>query len=115
MLFRHSDAQFLDAFNRALARLGIQGLGIVPHSIRHSGPSDDFRSGKRDLVAIKFRGRWRSDGSVRRYTKATRAMTMAHLIPEPVLSFGARIRGSVAELFQRGGTVPPPPAVARLQ
>ena len=47
-------------------------LKLVPYQARHSGASDDFRSGKRTLAEIKKRGNWRSDRSLHRYEKAGR-------------------------------------------
>ena len=44
------------------------------HTLRHSGPSDDYLRHVRDLACIKRRGRWMMDASVKRYEKAARSL-----------------------------------------
>jgi len=39
-----------------------------PHALRHAGAAELVRSGWA-LTDVKVRGRWKSDASVRRYTK----------------------------------------------
>ena len=41
-----------------------------PHSIRHSGPSEDLARGRASLEQVRRRGRWKSMDSVQRYTKS---------------------------------------------
>ena len=54
---------------KAATSLGLQSLRVSPHSARHCGPSEDAYAGRRDLEAIRHRGRWASVRSVQRYMK----------------------------------------------
>ena len=54
--------------------LGIAELEIVPHTFRHSGPSNDFYHERRLLTAVAKRGRWANIKSVQRYTKSGRLL-----------------------------------------
>jgi hypothetical protein len=58
----------------AAAQLGLEGRGKVPvlYQLRHGGASHEMLTGFRSLEALKRRGRWASDASVRRYEKGGR-------------------------------------------
>jgi len=56
-------------FAAAVRTSGLSLLAPVLYSMRHSGPSQDIHDGLRDLRAVKARGRWAADSSVRRYEK----------------------------------------------
>ena len=53
---------------------GVGHLQLVPYMLRHGGASHDALAGRRSIAAIKKRGRWRSDQSLRRYQKESLAM-----------------------------------------
>ena len=60
---------------RDLAKaLGIESLEVVPHTMRHSGPSNDLYHGRRSLQAVAKRGRWANIKSVQRYSKSGRLL-----------------------------------------
>ena len=76
---------------RAAIRKVATALGIdigPPHSVRHSGPSEDAASGYRTIWAIQRRGRWASEKSVLRYAKTHALIEARSRIPEAILSRG---------------------------
>ena len=73
-LFPWSGAAFNAMFKETAARVGLADWELTPYILRHSGPSHDWLTKARGLEAIKRRGRWVSDLSVRRYEKGSRVM-----------------------------------------
>ena len=73
-------------FREATRELGLTHLRITPHSIRHSGPSNDRLRQKRSLASIKKRGRWGSDKSVTRYEKHARLLLQLMKTPAIIQS-----------------------------
>jgi len=67
-------------FNDSLARLGINNLGFVLHSLRHGGATFDFLQ-NRDLHYIFHRGRWLQFNSARRYIEAGAALLARLSLP----------------------------------
>ncbi|CAK0819174.1 unnamed protein product, partial [Prorocentrum cordatum] len=74
LLFPWSGAAFNAMFKEAAALVGLESWELTPYILRHSGPSHDWLTKARSLEAIKRRGRWASDLSVRRYEKGSRVM-----------------------------------------
>lgn len=67
-------------YRKLLAEASVQaGLPdlVTPHMARHGGASEFFHRSLRGLLAIQFRGRWRSTSSVQRYGKTGRLLTAA--------------------------------------
>ena len=62
-------------FKEALVRMGLPPT--VLYALRHSGPSIDILNKARDLQAVKRRGCWAADSSVRRYEKAAKTMSLS--------------------------------------
>jgi len=56
-------------WGHVLKELGLQGVGIVPYQLRHSGVSIDLAKGTRTLLAAQKRGFWGSQHSMARYEK----------------------------------------------
>ena len=65
---------FETAVKGAAHRLGYKYFAIVPHTFRHSGPSNDMYHKRRKLPEIQKRGRWKSVRSVARYEKSGRLL-----------------------------------------
>lgn len=70
-----NDALFpvtMEDYRKNFIKAGQQlGLGEThPYQLRHGGATEDLTSGRRDHNAVKSRGRWKTDGSVRRYAKS---------------------------------------------
>ena len=74
-------------WRRAADSLGMSWMP-PPHSLRHTGPSEDATTGRRTLEDIRRRGRWTQPKSVQRYSK-----------PHALIVHKARLP---AELLQKG-------------
>ena len=73
--------EFRKNFQKAGQLLGFKNLH--PYQSRHGGASEDLNSGERDHLAVKVRGRWHTDQSVRRYGKVGKIQKMmTDLSPE---------------------------------
>ncbi|CAK0910119.1 unnamed protein product [Prorocentrum cordatum] len=55
------------ALAKAAKAVGLEKLKITAYHMRHSDPSHDILFKRRSLPAVKARGRWLSDRTVRRY------------------------------------------------
>ena len=74
-------AEFRKNFQEAGQLLGFKNLHL--YQSRHGGASEDLNSGERDHLAVKVRGRWHTDQSVRRYGKVGKIQKMmTDLSPE---------------------------------
>ncbi len=62
-----------------------------PHSVRHSGPSEDAAFGYRTIWAIQRRGRWSSERSVLRYAKTHSLLEARSRVPEDLLAEGRQL------------------------
>ena len=54
-----------------------------PYQLRHTGASMDIATGDRQLQAVKKRGRWSADASVKRYEWSAHVTRVLYMIPEP--------------------------------
>ena len=61
--------------------LGIAELEVVPHTFRHTGPSNDLYHGRRKLQDVAKRGRWANIKSVQRYSKSGRLLKGWRTVP----------------------------------
>eukprot|EP00969_Alexandrium_andersonii_P205473 9079362-Alexandrium_andersonii.AAC.1 len=57
-VFGFRSEHFRRCWTEALEALGLQWIG-PPHTLRHTGPSYDASTGRRDLEQIRRRGRWK--------------------------------------------------------
>ena len=105
------EAEYSRKFHRAATLAGTDVLHPVPYSARHAGASHDFLEGSRTLSEVKGRGRWRSDASVQRYTKATRAQQQAAKLSEQTVAYGMWVRQNLNGLL-RGRVAPRKPPFA---
>ena len=55
-------------------RLGLNG--VHPYPLRHGGAAEDLNGRLQDHTAVKARGRWSTDTSLRRYTKVGKVQRM---------------------------------------
>ena len=79
------DELTLSGYEHAVAsaadELGLCAFRVVPHTFRHTGPSNDFLQKRRSLLAIQKRGRWKHLRSVTRYEKAGRVLRQWAKLP----------------------------------
>ena len=76
-------------FRKQLQRAGEQlGLpNLHAYQLRHGGASDDLNQRRRDFNAVRERGRWRTDSSVRRYAKTGKIQKMLQDMKSTHLEF----------------------------
>ena len=106
-LFPFSQADMVQGVHQATASLGLTAWNITPYLFRHTGPSDDFVSKRRCLDAIKRRGRWASDASVRRYEKGSRVNARLMELTKEMLRHCHQCDLNLEKVLR--GIVPPPP------
>ena len=73
--------------------------GVVPYSLRHSGPSWDRATWRLTLPEIQRRGRWLSERSVIRYERSARTLALLSGQPPAFLAYlrrcASRLQASV--------------------
>ena len=109
-LFPFTQMSFNNEIRQSVARLGLTRVGFVPYSLRHSGASGDFLDKTRTLQDVQFRGRWRSDESLKRYCKSSLAQAAAAEVPTAVLQWGAMLELNFAKYLLGLQKIPPPPS-----
>ena len=72
---------FVKRYREAAGSLHLETLETSLYALRHGGASWDWASQTRSLLAIKVRGRWQSDASLRRYQKAALLQGEINKIP----------------------------------
>lgn len=89
LLFNTNAARYRSAWDAAARKLGVQ-VG-PPHSVRHSGPSNDAATGYRTIWQIQRRGRWASERSVLRYAKTHSWLEARARVPQHLMEQGSRL------------------------
>ena len=79
--------------------LGCSKLGVVAYSLRHGGPSWDFREKFRNRDEIQQRERWRSPSSVLRYQKASKLLSAMQLVEPRQVEFGRYCEDNLERLL----------------
>ena len=87
-LWTSSVGQNIERFHDIALHLGLGPLGPSRYALRHGGASEDLLSGLRNLDAIKKRGRWGTDASLRRYSKETKLLAEISKIPASSIALG---------------------------
>jgi len=87
-LFGYDHRSYTATFQRLAEVTGVSELRPHPYSVRHGGASHDYLGKRRSLDEVRLRGRWRSEESVRRYVKASRAMKEEAALPEATQQYG---------------------------
>jgi len=104
LLWYFDDQSFHKEFVAASRRAGLSGVGLVPYSLRHAGPSWDALNKRRSLTSIQRRGRWASPLSVQRYERSSKVVSVLQGLPTSVLTYlklcEARLSSFVLELEQ---------------
>ncbi|CAE8717298.1 unnamed protein product, partial [Polarella glacialis] len=75
-------ASYERLFRDAMQKRFNNCIHATPHSVRHSGPSNDRFHKRRSLLQIQKRGRWASPKSVARYEKEALLLGIWRSIPE---------------------------------
>ena len=99
LLFKEDGVETTLHFNEAAQSLHLDNLRPCRYGARHGGASEDLLSHIRTALAVKRRGRWSDDRSLKRYGKETRLLTELNKVPEDVLRFGREVSESIVDLF----------------
>ena len=91
--------------------VGVSAWDISPYCCRHAGPSHHWLTQVRTLPAIKRRGRWASDASVKRYEKSSRVTRRFEGLSEQTLEILRRSEAHIADIVR--GVVAPLPRPKR--
>ena len=78
-IFKDRPDRTVALFKEVSLQLGLSGL--CQYQLRHGGASHDLLTGARSEAAVRARGRWRSDSSLRRYAKPAQVQRLLSLIP----------------------------------
>ena len=107
-LFAQPGSALVLKLQEAVTALGLGPLKPVRYSLRHGGASDDLLCRRRSLEEVKKRGQWRTDQSLRRYGKETKALAEMHKIPSNILEYGLSVSENLEDMFHRNLIAPPP-------
>ena len=101
-------------FARAIDRLELTYLQAHRYGLRHGGASHDLLSRRHTLLDVKHKGRSATDGSLKRYAKATRLQKEMDKLPWETLALGNSVEDHFAELMaSKARGLPLPTAGAR--
>ena len=81
-------ADFTREFTTVARMLGVENPH--PWQCRHGGASEDLMSKMRDRSAVKDRGRWWTDASVKRYAKVGKIQQVLRKLSKAELDFCLR-------------------------
>ena len=104
-LWDFDEVQFRSAFCRAAASAGLEHLHLVPHSLRHAGPSWDAMTGRRSQREIQRRGRWAASSSVVRYERSSKVASLLQELPARTQGYLQRCDQHLSSTL-RGGRPP---------
>jgi integrase len=102
-IFDFNMDEFRKEFTAAGSLLGINNLH--PYQLRHGGAAADLNSRSRDHQGVKFRGRWNTDVSVRRYTKVGKVQQLMNLLSPKSMAYCHWSVRNLEKVFQ--GLTPP--------
>lgn len=89
----------LHVWKQTIAQLGIDQLQPCRYAMRHGGASADLTTKARTVEAVKRRGRWRSDASLRRYAKESRVLSQLAKVDSSVLRLGESVEEKLEDLL----------------
>ena len=116
-LWPFSHQELINVLKVSAARTGVQTLTPCLYALRHGGASHDALNELRPLQAIKERGRWANDESLRRYKKAARAQAELAKLPDATLALGHELSLHIEKCFHEPAllqtTREPRPACSR--
>ena len=84
-IFSFSSEDFRKTVSEMGKELGVDS--IHPYQLRHGGASDDLNAKSRDYLAVKARGRWSTDQSVRRYGKVGKIQQILNQLSPSVMAY----------------------------
>ena len=91
--------QLRNTFKQVCEELSLTQLTDHLYGLRHGGASFDLLHRRRDLLAIRERGRWLTDSSLRRYAKSTLLQRELNKAPGQVVTFGNAVEKKFVKLI----------------
>ena len=110
-LWEFRRANYTRVFGHAVRRLRLSAWGLVPYSLRHSGPSWDRSSPRLSLREIQRRGRWGDPKIVIHYEQSSRTSALLSTLEPNSVRF-LRLCEKSLRPFVEGNSVPPSPPTA---
>ena len=104
-LWPFTSRQLIDGFRNAWTALQLGPLKPSLYGLRHGGASEDLLHRLRTPEAVKRRGRWASDESLKRYGKETRLLTELGKLPANILSKARVANESIDQLLRGTATL----------
>ena len=108
-IWRFDSVQGLNYFKSIINRLRLPIPIATFYILRHGGASHDVVTGRRSIMEVKSRGRWTSDRSVRRYSKATRALPELEILPAVWRRYALKVERLLPELLEGKQAITWPP------
>ena len=102
-------AELVEEFQLACRSLGLSHLKPCRYALRHGGASDDLLTRRRSHLAVKRRGGWATDASLKRYGKETRLLKEIGRIPPAGLAFGSHVSSNLPGVLRHTFPLPPVP------
>lgn len=113
-LFNLSHKEYHDLFLRFGEISGVSVLKAHPYSLRHGGASYQYLNKHLSLSAIKRKGRWRADSSVRRYEKSSRAALEEQRLPLATRDYALRWAPQLSQILAKDVRPDGPPYLAKV-
>ena len=107
-LWPFTSRELIDSFRSARTALQLGPLNPLLYGLRHGGASEDLLHRLRTPEAVKRRGRWASDESLKRYGKETRLLVELSKLPADILSKARVANESIDQLLMGTATLPLP-------
>ena len=111
MLWPHDGAALSKEFMMACDELHLGCLSPCRYKLRHGGASEDIRANRRSLLAVKRRGRWSDDRSLKRYGKETLLLSELQKVDPAVLAFGRLVQDNLSHLLLQSLPLPAAPVL----
>lgn len=96
-LFPMTSEEISAAFAESANRLGLHELGLVRYGLRHASASWLLLNNLKTYEAVKNRGGWRTDTSMKRYAKAALVAKMASQTPSRTIEYGTYVMSKLRE------------------
>ncbi|CAK0825587.1 unnamed protein product, partial [Prorocentrum cordatum] len=103
--------KFSNLFKRVAGLVGMGQSNLHPYMMRHGGASDDALRQTRSMGAIRRRGRWAADASVKRCEKHARVLKSLECLPEKARDYGITVERQLKALLSLKVRVPAPPGL----
>ena len=98
-LFSLTYEKYSKVFQESLDDCLMGEMGHTLYAWRHTGPSTDFLTNRRDDREIQAKARWASDASMKRYKKATLALKHGMMTDPRVCTYGELVEQNLEGFF----------------